>query len=123
MKKISKILIESTLFLAAIKLRTKSAGKGLKNYFYEEETLSHISLVLYDLLPLSFKIGMRYQTFHEIFEKNFKGIRDVLFEEPLKENTTENKTFVEDSKDKKEIKVPVKKATRTKVKKVTNNEK
>lgn len=78
MKKSQKLLIESSVLLTAISLKAKKTGKSLKEYFYEEETIKHITLVLYDLLPLSVKIGMRYEKFHEIFERNFKGIRNAL---------------------------------------------
>ena len=82
MKKSQKFLIESGVLLATIGFKARKTGKNLKDYFYEEETIKHISLVLYDLLPLSVKIGMRYQKFHEIFEGNFKGIRNALLGDP-----------------------------------------
>ncbi len=88
MKKSQKLLIESSVLLTAISLKAKKTGKSLKEYFYEEETIKHITLVLYDLLPLSVKIGMRYEKFHEIFERNFKGIRNALLGKEQEVETT-----------------------------------
>lgn len=95
MTKSKKLLIASGVLLTSLSFKAKKTGKSLKEYFYEEETIKHISLVLYDLLPLSVKIGMRYQKFHEIFEGNFKGIRNALLgEEVVKEKTEEVMTPV-----------------------------
>lgn len=90
MKKSQKFLIESGVLLATMSIRAKKTGSNIKEYFYEEETIKHISLVLYDLLPLSVKIGMRYQKFHEIFERNFKAIRNALLG---KENIEDSKNI------------------------------
>lgn len=111
MKKSQKFLIESGVLLATIGFKARKTGKNLKDYFYEEETIKHISLVLYDLLPLSVKIGMRYQKFHEIFEGNFKSIRNALLgqeekvQEDMKTSPIESSITVE----KKPRKIAVKK--------------
>lgn len=109
MKKTPKFLIEISLVLTAISIKARNAGNNVKDYFYEEETIKHITLVLYDLLPLSVKIGMRYQKFHEIFEKNFIGIRngllgkaDTINQEPIIE-TNQKKDVVEKVKATKKI--------------------
>lgn len=103
MKKSKKFLIETNVLLsivgADIVTKMKKTGKGIKEYFYEEETIKHISLILYDLLPLSVKIGMRYEKFHDIFSSNFKGIRNSL--------------FGEDSKIVEEVEKPVKKVRKS----------
>lgn len=120
MKKSGKFLLESGVLLTALSIRAKKAGKGVKEYFYEAETIKHISLVLYDLLPLSVKIGMRYEKFHEIFERNFKAIRDALLGkevqvEALKQNTPEiNDTNVSSDKNQSlEMEKPVKRVRKT----------
>lgn len=105
MKRSRKFLIETGIILTAISLKAKSAGRGLKEYLYEEETTKHISLVLYDLLPLSVKIGMRYEKFHEIFNKNFSAIRNALLGKEIK------KVATEDKEENKVIKKPTKKST------------
>lgn len=109
MKRSRKFLIETGIILTAISLKAKSAGRGLKEYLYEEETTKHISLVLYDLLPLSVKIGMRYEKFHEIFNKNFSAIRNALLGKEIKKVATEDKK--EDKEENKVIKKPTKKST------------
>ena len=78
MEKSHKFLIETSVLLTSISLKAKKAGNGLKEYLYEDDTIKHVSLVLYDLLPLTVKIGMRYEKFHDMFSKNFKGIRNAL---------------------------------------------
>lgn len=105
MKKSRKFLIETGIILTAISLKAKSAGRGLKEYLYEEETTKHISLVLYDLLPLSVKIGMRYEKFHEIFNKNFSAIRNALLGKEIK------KVVIEDKEENKVITKTTKKST------------
>lgn len=106
MNKSKKFLIESGVLLTAMSIKAKKASKNIKEYFYEDETIRHISLVLYDLLPLSVKIGMRYEKFNEIFSRNFKGIRNAL----LGKETEINKEVLEE-------KQVVKRGTKTTVKK------
>ena len=120
MTKSRKFLIETGIILTAISLKAKSAGRGLKEYLYEEETTKHISLVLYDLLPLSVKIGMRYEKFHEIFHKNFSAIRDALLGKEIKEEKVTDEKVLEVIKEEKKVsKKTTKKApTKTRVKKV-----
>ena len=96
MEKSHKFLIETSVLLTSISLKAKKAGNGLKEYLYEDDTIKHVSLVLYDLLPLTVKIGMRYEKFHDMFSKNFKGIRNALLgaekvvemQEPVKKVVT-----------------------------------
>lgn len=108
MEKSRKFLIEIGIILAAISLKAKKTGNGIKEYLYEEETTKHISLVLYDLLPLSVKIGMRYEKFHEIFDRNFSAIRNALLgKEELKEEVKKP------VKSPRKAKVPAKKTVRT----------
>lgn len=116
MKKSKKFLLESGVLLTALTYKAKKAGKSIKEYFYEAETIKHISLVLYDLLPLSVKIGMRYEKFHEIFERNFKAIRDALLGTEINVVLTkeDNKELVIV-----EEKPPVKRVRKTPIKKVT----
>ena len=76
MKKPENLLVEYSVKLTAVGNRVKKIGINIREYFYEEDTVKHITLVLYDLLPLSVKIGMRYQKFHEVVERNIKAIRD-----------------------------------------------
>lgn len=120
MKKSQKLLIESSVLLTSISLKAKKAGKSVKDYLYEEETISHITLVLYDLLPLSVKIGMRYQKFHEIFERNFKSIRDLLLGQEIPKEVV-----LPEKKVKKPRKAPVKNTTvvkKPRVSRVKKNE-
>ena len=96
MEKSHKFLIETSVLLTSISLKAKKAGNGLKEYLYEDDTIKHVSLVLYDLLPLTVKIWMRYEKFHDMFSKNFKGIRNALLgaekvvemQEPVKKVVT-----------------------------------
>jgi len=113
MTKSRKFLIETGIILTAISIKAKSAGRGLKDYLYEDETTKHISLVLYDLLPLSVKIGMRYEKFHEIFNKNFSAIRDALLGKQNIKLESENKEEVKVIK-----KTPKKTASKPRVKKI-----
>lgn len=107
MKKSEKFLIEAGVLLTAVSIKAKKTGKSVKEYFYEDETIKHISLVLYDLLPLSVKIGMRYEKFHEIFARNFKGIRNALLGKEITPEVVE------------ETKKPVKRVRKPVTKKVT----
>lgn len=121
MKKSGKFLLESSVLLTALSIRAKKAGKGLKEYLYEAETIKHISLVLYDLLPLSVKIGMRYEKFHEIFERNFKAIRDALLGKELVSSDSIPVISTELNKEKQQTveNKPVKRVRKAPVKTVT----
>lgn len=64
------------------------AGKGLKDYVNDDKNIWHLSLVVYDIMPLSIKIAMRHELFYKRFEVVFKGIRAKLFKIEKNENTT-----------------------------------
>ena len=87
MKNLNEKSEKNILKINAINTKLKKTRDGIIGYFYEEDTIKHITLVLYDLLPLSVKIGMRYKKFHEVVERNIVAIRNgILGHEVEKEN-------------------------------------
>lgn len=78
-----KILFNSKAFLGAITEKISDAacktGKSIQEYMEDEENIRHISLVVYDLMPLSVKFGLRHEKFYQQFKLIFVGIRKQLF--------------------------------------------
>lgn len=73
----SKIIIQA--LYEKIEEKARVAGKSVKGYLADEKNIRHVSLIAYDLLPFSVKIGLRYDKFHEQFAKVFVMIRKQLF--------------------------------------------
>jgi hypothetical protein len=65
--------------------KAKRSGKSFKEYIHDNENVSHISLVVYDVLPLPLKFAIRYENFNKKFTNNFAFIREKLFDAPVKE--------------------------------------
>lgn len=85
-----------------IKEKAKSANMTFKDYVADEENIGHISLVFYDILPLAFKLGLRYDKFHEEFAKRFKTIRSWIYtyddeQEAVKPDVVNSKDIVFDT--------------------------
>lgn len=59
--------------------KANKAGQSLKDYLDDEKNIRHLSLVFYDIMPLSLKIGMRHEMFYERFVVVFKGLRNQIF--------------------------------------------
>jgi hypothetical protein len=86
----SKIIIQA--LYEKIEEKACQAGKSVKSYLADEKNIRHVSLIAYDLLPFSVKIGLRYDKFHEQFAKIFVMIRKQLFnydDEVKAENETQ----------------------------------
>lgn len=88
-KKLSGYLNTSKTFVQekAEKVATKAkrSGKSFKEYIHDDENISHISLVVYDVLPLPLKFAIRYEKFNKRFTNNFALIREKIFDAPIKE--------------------------------------
>lgn len=69
---IEKKIIESSIISSKIK------NKAFK-YLSEEETIRHLSLVFYDILPLSLKLSLRYEKFYSIFAKHYSKLKFTIF--------------------------------------------
>lgn len=82
--KILSYLTSSKIFLQVvgekISNKAKRSGKSLKEYIHDNENVGHISLVVYDLLPLPLKFAIRYEKFNSVFTSNFELIRNKLFD-------------------------------------------
>lgn len=72
--------------------KANQAGITVKTYLHDEKNIEHISLVVYDLLPLTLKLGLRYEKFHDKFLHYFKKLRNELF--LYDENKNEEKTEI-----------------------------
>ena len=55
------------------------ANMTVKDFLGKDENISHISLVVYDILPLVFKLGLRYDSFNSKFHTYFKHFRDFIY--------------------------------------------
>lgn len=66
-----------------VALKAKRSGQSFKEYIHDNENVSHISLVVYDILPLPLKFAMRYEKFDKSFVKNFSLIRQKIFKAPI----------------------------------------
>ena len=78
--KTSKLFIE--VLTEKITVKAKSSGKSFKEYIYEDANINHISLVVYDILPLPLKLGIRYEKFNKAFITHFSTIREKLVARP-----------------------------------------
>lgn len=58
---------------------SKAGGVTLKEYVNEPENINNISLVVYDMLPLPIKLGIRYEKFNRNFVKSFDFIKEKIF--------------------------------------------
>lgn len=76
----SKMLAE--VIAEKISHNAKSGGKNIKQYLYDDANVSHVALIVYDLLPFPVKLSMRYDNFHGLFLKNFSNIRDLILSKP-----------------------------------------
>lgn len=65
-----------------------ATGTTAKEYLNDEKNVQHISLVIYDLLPLAIKLGLRHETFHNRFYGVFSKIRDQVFQYENDKNKT-----------------------------------
>lgn len=52
----------------------------IKNYVYQEENVKHMSLMIYNTLPLAVRLGVKQEQFYEKFKIVFALIRHELFE-------------------------------------------
>lgn len=66
-------------FYEKIKELSQKAGISIKEYLADEENIRHLSLFAYDVMPLSFKLGLRHEKFYEKFRIVFIGLRDQVF--------------------------------------------
>lgn len=70
------------IYEKAVQLASAS-GVLLKDYISDPENIRHMSLILYDLLPLSIKITLRHETFHKYLTSLIKKMQEPLvIEEP-----------------------------------------
>lgn len=82
------VLAKSGISQAYVKIKEKaaSANMSLKDYVGNDENIGHISIVFYDVLPLAFKLGLRYEKFHSEFSKKFKTIRSLIYKHDAEQN-------------------------------------
>lgn len=109
----------SKAFLKAISEKIQEnackAGKGLKDYVSDDKNIWHLSLVVYDIMPLSIKIAMRHELFYKRFEVVFKGLRNKVFKvEEVKPVRKGNKSQSSKNKTTKKTSTATKKTTPTK---------
>jgi hypothetical protein len=80
---INKIFKWPKLLISAvydnISIAAKKANTTVKGYLGDDKNINHISLVVYDLLPLAFKIGFRHELFNNQFHKHFKSFRNKIY--------------------------------------------
>lgn len=80
---INKIFKWPKLLISAvydnISIAAKKANTTVKGYLGDDKNIYHISLVVYDLLPLAFKIGFRHELFNNQFHKHFKSFRNKIY--------------------------------------------
>lgn len=80
---INKIFKWPKLLISAvydnISVVAKKANTTVKGYLGDDKNIDHISLVVYDLLPLAFKIGFRHELFNNQFHKHFKSFRNKIY--------------------------------------------
>ncbi len=57
----------------------KKTNTTVKSFLGDEKNIEHISLVIYDILPLAIKLGYRYEQFKEQFTKHFSSIRNKIY--------------------------------------------
>lgn len=67
------LIYKKTAYLASL------AGTNIKEYLHDDKNIHHFSLVVYDLLPFTVKVGLRHDKFHERFASLFKKIRNQVF--------------------------------------------
>lgn len=72
-----KMIVETVY--EKIATQASNANTTVKEFVGKDENIAHISLVVYDVLPLAFKLGLRYDKFHEGFAKNFKLFRSKIY--------------------------------------------
>lgn len=70
----------------------KKTNTTVKSFLGDDKNIEHISLVIYDILPLAIKLGYRYEQFKEQFTKHFSSIRNKIYsyEEELQATKEEN---------------------------------
>lgn len=73
----TKIIIAAVY--ETISEKAKAANVTVKQYIGDEKNIDHISLVIYDVLPLAIKLGYRYDNFSLWFKKHFKSFRDKIY--------------------------------------------
>lgn len=59
----------------------KTSGEIVKSYTYDEKNIAHLSLIIYDLMPLSVKLAIRYEKFAEKFKVMFISLRNHLYQD------------------------------------------
>lgn len=97
---------------AKLKEKAQAANMTLKEYVGNEENIGHISLVFYDILPLTFKLGLRYEKFHEEFALRFKTIRNWIYKYDDEQTASaESKSEVKNDEAPKEVPEAVKTET------------
>ena len=87
------VLIGASLYDRVVDL-TKGSGTLINEYFDDEKNVQHLSLMLYDLLPLSFKFTIRHEKFHKALVLLINNLRSnfvVPEEEPVLKNFDEKK--------------------------------
>jgi hypothetical protein len=77
-EKIKNLILICTSIKEKLNDKARFAGICLKDYLNDEKNIKHISIIIYDLLPLGIKLGLRYENFHEKFSKNFTTIRNQI---------------------------------------------
>jgi hypothetical protein len=77
--------------------QAKKANTSVKNFLGDDTNIDHISLVVYDVLPLAIKLGLRFDKFNKSFHEHFKTFRDKIYsyEESLKKENSEVKDMEE----------------------------
>lgn len=84
---IKKRMIESKIILTilygdlynTVIDKINSSGEKTKEYLANEENVKDIALVVYDIMPLIFKLSIRYEKFYEDFKIVFLAIRNNVF--------------------------------------------
>lgn len=104
------MLISAALYEKVLEV-TKGSGKLIQEYFDDEKNIEHLSLMLYDLLPLSFKFTIRHEKFHKGLKLIINNLRENV---EVKEQLPVATVVI-----KKEIKKPVSRKPRAKKVKVT----
>lgn len=90
------ILIGASLYERVVDI-TKGSGALINDYLDDEKNVQHLSLMLYDLLPLSFKFTIRHEKFHKALVLLINNLRSnlvVIESEPVLKEKQEVKVVV-----------------------------
>lgn len=97
------VLIGASLYEKVADI-TKGSGTLINEYFDDEKNVQHLSLMLYDLLPLSFKFTIRHEKFHKALVLLINNLRSnfvIVEQEPVLKNFDEKKLVKKPAKPRK----------------------